>query len=76
MNILTRMADRNIPCVRCIHVYQIIKNRGPGPYNFLRHADNRKYFLGLSNAKSKESAHILLGKENGKKLEMFLLRKG
>ena len=28
----------------CIHVYQIIKNRGPGPYNSLRHADNIKYF--------------------------------
>ena len=24
------------------------KNRGPGPYNSLRHADNRKYFSGLS----------------------------
>ena len=31
-----------------IRVYQILKNRGPGPYNSLRHADNRKYFLGLS----------------------------
>ena len=30
-----------------IHVYQIIKNREPGPYNYLRHTDNRKYFSGL-----------------------------
>ena len=26
----------------------MIKNRGPGPYNSLCHADNRKYFSGLS----------------------------
>ena len=31
-----------------IHVYEIIKNRGPGPFNSLRHADNKKYFSGLS----------------------------
>ena len=31
-----------------VHVYQITKNRGPGPCNSLRHADNRKYFSGLS----------------------------
>ena len=43
---LTRITGRKIPCVY-IHVYQIIKNRGPGPYNSLRHADNTKYFSGL-----------------------------
>ena len=47
-----------------IHVYQIIKNRGPGP---LRHADNRKYFSGLSLTQEVEG--------KGKNLEMFLLRK-
>ena len=31
-----------------IHLYEIIKNRGPGPYNSLRHADNGKCFSGLS----------------------------
>ena len=62
-----------------VHVYQIIKNRGPGPYNSLRHADNRKYFSGLSLiqkvSKLKGSAHVLLSKESGKKLDMFLMRK-
>ena len=31
-----------------IHVYQIIKNRGLRPHNFLRCTDHRKYFSGLS----------------------------
>ena len=48
-----------IPCVY-IHAYQIIKDQGPGPNNSLCHADNRKYFSGLSNAKSKGSVHVLL----------------
>ena len=43
---LTRITDRKIPCVY-IHVYRITKNWGPGPYNSLRHADNRRYFSGL-----------------------------
>ena len=47
INIMTRITDRKIPCVY-IHVYQMIKNQRLGPYNFLRHADNRKYFSGLS----------------------------
>ena len=38
----TRITDRKIPCVY-IQVYEII-----GPYNSLCHADNRKYFSGLS----------------------------
>ena len=63
-----------IPCVY-IHAYQIIKDQGPGPNNSLCHADNRKYFSGLSNAKSKGSVHVLLDKESGKNLGMFLLRK-
>ena len=50
-----------------IHVYQIIKNRGPGPHNSLHHPDNRKKILGLSlNMKSKGSAHVLLCKESRK----------
>ena len=55
-----------------INVYQIIKNQDLGPYNSLRHADNRKYFSGL---KSKGNAHVSLGEGIGKHLEMFLLRK-
>ena len=59
-----------------IHVYQIIKNRGPGPYNSLHHADNRKYFSDRSlNIKSTGSARVLLGKGSEKKLDMSLLRK-
>ena len=62
---LIRITDRKILCVYA-HVYHIIKNRGPGPYNYLRHPDNRKYISGLSNAKSKGS---------GKNLEMFFTEK-
>ena len=53
----------------------MVKNWAPGLYNSVRHTDNRKYFLGLSNVKSKISADVLFGKESGKNLEMFLLRK-
>ena len=53
---LTRITDRKIPCVY-IHVYRITKKWGPVPYNSLRHADN---------AKSKGSAHVLLGEGSGK----------
>ena len=44
---MTRITDRKIPFAY-IHVYQVIKNQGRDPYNWLRHADNKKYFLGLS----------------------------
>ena len=40
----TRITDWKILCVY-IHVYQIIKNWGPGPYNSVCHTDNRNYFL-------------------------------
>ena len=63
---MTRITDRKIPCVY-IHVYQIVKNRGPGPYNLLRHADNRKYFSGLSLTRNRREAHMFyLAKEVGK----------
>ena len=63
---LTRITDRKTTCVNN-HVYRITKNWGPGPYNSLRHADNRRYFFGsLSNAKSKGSAHDLLSEKSGK----------
>ena len=54
---LTRITDWKIPCVY-IHVYQITKNWGPGPYNSLRHADNRKYFLGLTLMWNRREAHM------------------
>ena len=44
---LSRITDQKIPFVY-IHVYKIVKNRGSGPYNLLRHTDNRKYFSDLS----------------------------
>ena len=62
---LTRITDQKILCVY-IHFYQITKNWGPGLYNSLRHTDNRRYFSGLSNAKSKGSAHVLLGEGSEK----------
>ena len=74
INILTRITDRKIPCVY-IHVYHIIKYWEPGPYNSLRHADNRKYFSGLSVMQNRKEAHVLLGDGREKNLETFLLRK-
>ena len=58
INILTRITDWKISCVY-IHVYQIIKNSGPGPYNCLRHADNRKQFLGRSLTQNRREAHMI-----------------
>ena len=57
-----------------IHVYQI-KNREPGPYNSLSHADNREYLSGLSLSNTMGSVHFSFGEGNGINLEMFLLRK-
>ena len=34
------------------------KNRGPGPYNYLCHADNRKYISGLSLTQNWRKAHM------------------
>ena len=63
---MTRITDGKIPCVY-IHVYQIIKNRGPAPYNSLCHADNRKYFSGLSLTRNRRETHMLyLAREVGK----------
>ena len=61
----------------CIHVYQIIKNWGPSPYNSLRHADNRKYFLGLSVTRNRREAHMYhLAREVGKIWRCLYLEKG
>ena len=66
MNILTRITDWKIPCVY-IHVYRITKNWEPGPYNSLRHADNRRYFSGLSLTQNLREAHMFyLAREVGK----------
>ena len=63
---LTGITDRKVQCV-CIHVCQIIRNRGPGPYNSLRHADSRKYFSGLSLMQNQREAHMFyLAREVGK----------
>ena len=63
---LTRITDRKIPCVY-IHVYRIKKNWGPGLYNCLRHADNRRYFSGLSLTWNQREAHkCYLAREVGK----------
>ena len=63
---LTRITDRKIPCVY-IRVYRITKNWGPGLYNSLRHADNRRYFSGLSLTWNQREAHkCYLAREVGK----------
>ena len=63
---LTRITDREVQCVY-IHVCQIIRNQGPGPYNSLRHADNRKYFSSLSLMQNQREAHMFyLAREVGK----------
>ena len=72
---LTRITDRKIPCVY-IHVYRITKNWGPGPYNSLRHADNKIFFGSLSNAKSKGGAHVLLGEGSGEIWTCYCWKKG
>ena len=36
----------------------MIKNRGPGLHNSLRHPDNRKYFSGLSLTRNQGEAHM------------------
>ena len=71
---MTRITDWKSPCIY-IHVYQRIKNWGPGPYNSVRHTDKKIFFRSLSNVKSKESAPVLLDEESGNNLDMFLLRK-
>ena len=65
-NILTRITGQKIPCV-WIHVCQIIKNQIPGLYNSLHHADNRKYFSGLSLKQNQGELHMFyLAREVGK----------
>ena len=53
---LTRNTDQKIWCVY-IHVYQIIKNWGHGPYNSCP-TDNRRYFLGLSAWQNQTKVHM------------------
>ena len=61
---LTRITHRKIPCVY-IHGYRTTKNWGPGPYNALCHADNRRYFSGLT--RNQREAHMFyLAREVGK----------
>ena len=62
---MTRITDQKVQCVY-IHVCQIIRNQGPGPYNSLRHADNRKYFR-VSLMQNQREAHMFyLTREVGK----------
>ena len=60
------MTDQKILCVY-IYVYQIIKSWGPDPYNFLRHADNWKYFSGCSLTQNWREVHMIyMAREVGK----------
>ena len=54
---MTRITDWKSPCIY-IHVYQRIKNWGPGPYNSVRHTDKKKYFSGLSLTWNRRKAHL------------------
>ena len=63
---LTRITDWKTLCVY-IHVYQMTKNGGPGLYNSLYHADNRRYFSGLSLMQNQRKMHMFyLAREVGK----------
>ena len=63
---LTRSADQKIPCVY-IHFYQVTRNLGPGPCNSLHHADNNRYFSGLSLTRNRREADMFyLAREVGK----------
>ena len=63
---LTRITDWKIPSLY-IHVYQITKNWGHCSYNSLRHADNRRYFSGLSLTRNRREVHMFyLAREVGK----------
>ena len=53
---LTRITNQKILCVY-IHVYRITKNWGPGPYNYLPHAYNRRYYSDLSLTRNRSEAH-------------------
>ena len=62
---LTRITGQKILCV-----YSCLSNNkipGPGPYNSLRHADNRKCFSGLSLTRNRKEARMFhLARELGK----------
>ena len=77
-NLWCRVLEDRRFCV-CIFmsIYQIIKNRGPGPYNSLCHADNRKYFSGLSLMRNRGEAYMFyLGREVGKIWRCSCWKKG
>ena len=76
MNTLIRITDRKVQCVY-IHVCQIIRNQGPGPYDSQRHADSRKYFSGLSLMQNQREAHMFyLAREVGKNWWCSCWKKG
>ena len=59
-----------------IFVYQITKIRALGLHNSLRHADNKKYFSGLSPTRNRREAHIFhLGREEEKIWRCFCQEK-
>ena len=60
-NILIRITNRKIPYVYTC-AYHIIKNWGPVQYNSLCHANNRKFFLGLSLIEVKHTCFTWRGK--------------
>ena len=52
------------------------KNRGPGPYNSLRHTDNRKCFSGLSLTRNRGEALFYLAWEVERIWRCYCCEKG
>ena len=73
---LTRITDWKVPCAY-IHVYRAAENWGTGPYNSLRHADNRWYFSGLSLMWNRREGYkfYLAAREVGKFGHVFAEKK-
>ena len=57
-----------------IHVYQILKNRGPGPYNSLRHADNN-FFFGSPSQNRRETHMFHVAREVEKLADVLAEKK-
>ena len=65
INILTGITDWKFPCIYSCSLNNI--NWRPSPFNSLSHANNRKYFLGVSRTRNWGKAHMVhLAKEVGK----------
>ena len=62
---MTRITDQKVLFIySCFSNIKLKKNLGPGPYNSLCHASDKKYFFGsLSNTKLKGGAYVSFHEE-------------